>query len=833
MKVHARGTAADGVIVIALGILLGALTCAQGLSSLITQEQTGLAIARDENKLVRLSWVGGGVIEKTTNLTNRDWVEQRALISGVVLEPSQPHEFYRLRISDEEFVGPFPSWRDLKRDYGAVGDGKADDSPALQRAFNDLIHHQDFNVLYVPAGEYRLTRTVKTVRSQHHDCLGVTLVGEDPARTILRWDGEDGGTMVQWDAWYSKISRLTFDGMGRASIGLFYGPAFSTYNETSDIVFRDLSVGIQFGGPETSGQAENAVLRCQFLRCNGAGIVTVNWNSMDIWVWYCLFQDCQKGIHNVMGSYHAWENLFLRTKNYDLSLDNLGIFSAVGNTSIGSGGFFLFPAGHTWGSPTTIQANRIINPVGKTAVTLADAGPFLVLDNVFYFSPAPPRQAIQMTWGDQVLVGNLYTRSNSVTTAGRFLQFAEQVVPPSMVNTNLPVLPGTPQRRNRPVFEVPRNGTDVQIQSAIDEATRFSDQRPVVHLPAGAFRVARTIVVPAGTDIQIVGDGAAETASRLEWVGPSGGVVLLLKGPARATLRDFFINAGSAQGIVVEDMDQPGGRVFADQLNARGPGVGNNVCAVRLDGVDYTDVLFRCLQGSGDGGNWVDVIGGPLSALNRATNEIAVVHGATGTANGQYNVRNGGRLVVRGVYHECDSPRVEGLRLSGNGVLAVDTTRFSYTTSATKPLVRVADFSGLLTLATCTFLPVGTTNTCRIEITGDGAGGSVMALANQFWVEEPGVDADKVWNNGSTPPLAGGLVLCNMNGGNENIPGGQGPLANRGSYDASLIIKQLDPIRKTRTWLPGAAPAGVTDLRFHRVMVSGNHGATVEFRARH
>ena len=33
--------------------------------------------------------------------------------------------------AEEEFAGPFPSWRDLRRDYGAVGDGKTDDTPAL------------------------------------------------------------------------------------------------------------------------------------------------------------------------------------------------------------------------------------------------------------------------------------------------------------------------------------------------------------------------------------------------------------------------------------------------------------------------------------------------------------------------------------------------------------------------------------------------------------------------------------------------------------------------------------------------------------------------------
>src|SRR5205809_1265977 len=228
--------------------------------------------------------------------------------------------------SDEEFSGPFPSWRNLRRDYGAQGDGKADDTAALQRALDDLIKHERWCVLYIPSGKYRLTASGKTVRKAHTDCLGVAVIGEDPASTSLVWDGPEGGTMFQWDAWYSRISRLTFDGANRAAIALLYGPAFSTYNETSDLIFRHAKSGLVFGGPDTQGQAENEVLRCQFIHCD-TGVQTVNWNSMDIWVWYCRFEGCGRGVHNVMGNWHVWQSFFLGSHVADMSTQNLMAFS--------------------------------------------------------------------------------------------------------------------------------------------------------------------------------------------------------------------------------------------------------------------------------------------------------------------------------------------------------------------------------------------------------------------------------------------------------------------------------------------------------------------------
>ena len=38
----------------------------------------------------------------------------------------------------EEFAGPFPSWANVKAEYGAVADGRADDTSAIQRGLDDL-----------------------------------------------------------------------------------------------------------------------------------------------------------------------------------------------------------------------------------------------------------------------------------------------------------------------------------------------------------------------------------------------------------------------------------------------------------------------------------------------------------------------------------------------------------------------------------------------------------------------------------------------------------------------------------------------------------------------
>ena len=507
----------------------------------------------------------------------------------------------------EEFNGPFPSWADLKRDYGARGDGRADDTAAIQKALDDLREHKKFCVLYFPAGTYRLTATVKTMRKAHTDCQ-CSIVGEDPDTTVLRWDGPKGGTLFQYDAWYAKISRLTLDGAGKAKICLAYGDAFSTYNETSDMVFKDADHGMWMA-TKNDGQAENAVLRCRFLRCTQAGLTTVNFNSMDIWVWYSRFEDCGYGLLNGAGNYHAYKNLFLRSKIADVAIRNLMVFALVENTSIGSKAFMNW-ADFTWGSPTSVTGNRILNPTGDVALALNNGGPYLLADNIIKSRAGKTGPEVRLTWGDQALIGNRYTIQKAVQRNGHHLEIDEQVVDAKSIDVKPPELPGTPPNRKRKILEVTAGANAAVIQKVLDEAAKHKGERPVVHLPMGTYKIERTLLLPAGCDVQIVGDGASEIATVLQWSGEAGEPLLRLEGPARATLRDFHVQAGAGTGVLVTECDQDGGKIFADQLTVTGHSPNDKaVVGLLVDGVERSDVQLRNCQGGTFMERWLHVVG--------------------------------------------------------------------------------------------------------------------------------------------------------------------------------------------------------------------------------
>ncbi len=292
----------------------------------------------------------------------------------------------------DEFLGPFPSWTNLKTAYRAVGNGVADDTTAIQKGLTDLGTAGHAPVLFIPAGTYRITRPLVVAFM-----LNVSVIGEDPARTRIVWDGPEGGTMVQINGVaYSRFTRLTFDGRRRAAVAVDQSwdhsrPHFDTGNEYADDVFVDVAYGIH-GGFKGHGFAETSIVRSRFVRNTRAGVALGNFNALDAWVWYSEFEDCAVGVTNATGAgnFHVYNSVFRRSSTADLSMVNTGGFSVRDTYSIGSRAFFL---GGRTGNPATIdlQRNTILDPIDAVAVRMGNQGPALLLDNTIRSRPGTSR----------------------------------------------------------------------------------------------------------------------------------------------------------------------------------------------------------------------------------------------------------------------------------------------------------------------------------------------------------------------------------------------------------------------------------------------------------
>ncbi len=732
-------------------------------------------------------------------------------------------------VDTDEFVGPLAGWLDLRKDFGAAGDGKADDSDALQKAL-DALRPQDAaaKVLYFPPGTYRITRTLMVLRGKHAESTGIGLVGEDPAKTKILWDGPADGAMVQWGAWYSTFRRLTLDGAGKAKVALYFGDGFSTANEVSDCVLRDVGIGIQAGGNKTQGQAECAVLRCRFLRCSQAGFLTQNWNSLDWWFWHCVFEDCRRGATNDpgCGNFHVYESVFRRSTDADVAIGNLGYFSFVRNVSVGSRMFFSTGWGHSQGSQVTLQANVILNPKPPPdkgmVIFMGNPGAWLLVDNVIAGLPPDAKPPVQMGSaignGELVMVGNAIASREPVKVLSKDVRFvnvgtkAEAAAPPGAADADPAA---APPRAARPVTEVPAGAKAEAIQRAIDEAAKAAGRRPVVHLPRGTYRIDRTLVIPPDCDVQLVGDGL-HNATKLEAAGADP--VIRIAGPSRASVRHIEIVAGhradGATAILVERADQPGSRIHGEQVKGIGYGYG-----IDVDGLDEALVTLHDTDHNG-----MRVAGGPRTAKGEKTAaQVCLLQGSSSRGEGDpaariYQVEKGGRLLVRDTWYEGNPEHFLHLTDAGDfayvggHVATAKAAGHSKAEGAVAP-VEVDNFRGKV------FLAQISANNAHLRIRGENAALRMLLLG---WTPYPDTGFRVEPGKGAV-----GVVGCRQN--RKESPG-SGPIPEQGRVDAAFVAEMLEPLR-TRLPAPPAAPkAGATGVTFHRVMANGKTGVRISGR---
>jgi hypothetical protein len=722
----------------------------------------------------------------------------------------------------DEFLGPFPSWANVKTEFGAVGDGKTDDTAAIQKALEQIrLIGSPKKVLYFPAGTYRITGTLRLDRISHNEPLGMSITGEDPETTVIRWDGPAGGNMFLYDAWYASLSRLTFDGAGKAKTAIEHGPAFATGNECTDVIIKDVQFGIEAG--QKFGIAETAVLRCRFYRCAKAAISIQNFNSLDWYIWDCWFEDCGIGASNEFGSgnFHVLNSVFLRSKDADLTIRHTGYFSFAGNTSIGSRRFFHAKrAGNwndteTWGALTTIQDNLILDPQDATPIVIESNGPTLIVDNQIRLKGAGPVVVNEPPAGeaDLIAVGNRWTATDALRVKGRVTAQDDTVVKPSAIKDVAPQPVPFAARANRPVIEVKSGADAATIQAAIDEAVKLKGQRPVVHLPVGKYVLATTLVIPAGSDVQLVGDGP-ENATM---ISGSADALVHLPGPSRATLRNLVLNAaGTAVAVRVTNCDQPGGRIFAEQLNVNGHEFGLVADGLKRARVELRDAGHNGMQVTGAGAGappWVALHCG-ASARHK--------HHAPGIP--LYDVQNGGRLFVRDIWYEGEAWSM--LNLTGRG-------EFAYHSGLLAPYPAFEP----------TRAPAGWEEDVRktlapIEINGFRGQVSLTQLqvnGAHLRIKPPSPDV-KLWMPGfftnakldlGGDAVKGQVVMQHARRVRDNATGTD-TIPDSGKPSPAFLREMLKPLREVRPQPLTTVKDGATDLRLHRVWANGKNGVRIQ-----
>ncbi|CAN5346964.1 hypothetical protein BH11PSE2_BH11PSE2_10470 [soil metagenome] len=694
------------------------------------------------------------------------------------------------RSGGEVFIGPLAGWLNVKSRFGAVGDGAADDTAALQKALAAL--HDDggsASALWLPAGRYRITRTLTLPRKVGREAIGLNIQGEDPDRTAIIWDGPAGGTMFDYGAWYSKIGRLTLDGAGRAGIALAHGPEFVTANEITDMVFKDVAVGIEAGTMQTSGIAETSVQRCRFVRCSSAGASIRNFNTLDWWFWHCRFEDCGLGLTNVFGAgnFHAYSCLFQRSKVADISMHHTGFLSFRGNTSIGSRAFFQADVIDA-AAELTFQNNTIIDTTDAAAIQIGNFGPVLLIDNVIAARPGAQGPLVVAPRATGAAIGNGFTVAGALALKAGGQEVDSRRLARPAISTALPGLPGTPPRFAGSVIEVRTGATAAEIQDAIDAAAR--QRGPVaIHLPTGAYAIGASLTVPANREIHIVGDGMPYRTV-LTWTGPGTGPMISLAGPSRMRLSDLTLVGGDkADGLVVERCDQAGGQVWMDQTQS----VSARQCGYLIEGVKQARAVLR------DGGHadcqvGVRVDGGALTILS----------GASSSNHLSYELANGARLVARDIWYETgDRPRF--IRLTGAGDFTLSGSNIATPRKAGEIPVEIDGFAGR-----AAFLGVVFT-----ETSAPSGLPAVVASGSQ-----PGMRLLLLGCHGSGEYFADRSTAGHVARAESQQyadGGGAKPIADVGAVDAGFLREMLAALRQPVATLPTPVPAGATDVRLNRV----------------
>lgn len=447
-------------------------------------------------------------------------------------------------------------WINVKTDLApaAVGDGQADDTPALQKAFNGL---RDGSVLHLPPGVYRITAPLSLRNSTGARWIGGLIVGHG-RDTKLVWDGGAGGTMVLLDGMaYSRFVGFELDGRGKAGVGFHYQATqgFQTEVTHRHLAFRGFTNAAVLEDHPNEGQAlaETTFENCLFENC-GRGVAFLQFNDYDYTFDGCEFRGCGLAIDCDHGNFYVRNCHFEGSRVVDIRDGSEHCSSIRRATSIGSRAFVERRSSV---APLTIQDCHVESWTHPGGAILLSRPPVLLFDCVF----ANPPQDTQQTGLPPVRVASagqrLLVSGNQVHGAPGLTQGARPMLMTIPPGERQGVIRSASQSFLRPtahlpgpVFDARRdfgahgNGVaddTVTIQKTIDAAAAASGGA-IAYLPTGRYAITSTLRI-AGTNFFVGGSG---WCTKLVWQGPEGGVMAEVRDPQHVTLEDLMIGAHDA-----------------------------------------------------------------------------------------------------------------------------------------------------------------------------------------------------------------------------------------------------------------------------------------------
>lgn len=727
-------------------------------------------------------------------------------------------------VDDMEAVGPFPSWLNA-RNLGAVGDGQVDDTDALQHALDslstpDAIWAAETTgplVVYLPAGTYRITRTLNIAGKD-----GVSFVGEDPANTQIIWDGPAGSPMMVVNGGaMTRFARITWNGNSKAGYGVAHWWNSSAINhygggaEHLDEVFMDLGIGIMGGRLGTGygqGDSEGQIKRVKFVRATKAGLDTGSWNADNWWVWDSQFIDCASGVSNRYtlndqnpndvgaGNFMVYRSLFQNSNFADASIINTGWFSMHDNVSIGSRRFLDASEMGANSGIFIVSRSKILDTTDPTSISDGNLGPLMLMDNQIRSAPKTNGPAVSMIDGAAgeiaISIGNSYTVANSLSmrnATDRLLSVQDQIIPRETVSSDVPVPVAVAANYHRQVFEVPPGASAAAIQSAIDAAVSAAtgnDSNPIVHLPAGVYHLSQSLQIPANIRIQLVGDSSYGTIL----LGNCYPAMLQLHGPSRVTVREMrLLNGSYYPSINIDNADQVGGRVY----------VGGNALTGALSATQLRDSQLE-MQSNGS-----------LGDLSLYATERALSVGAGGISSVALSFQS--NLLLSDTWYEGAASQWFSAD-SGNftfigGLLAPSDPNHGGTDSA--PSITIDGFSGTATFLGFELASPQPSNGIYIGSELPDTHAMFMGvnsfIQNYFQRSSSGGDIGFLY---SRDYVAGS--------GPRNMP-------DQGSSSNDFVLASLQQFRQL-AWDSGArspVPAGTTDVRLYRLNIIDTGGTTV------